>query len=286
MRKNKFGYIFFIFSLSLFFFHSISHNSTANPLPIDTASLGVIVPKDDTSCSMTNASVIVDIDTTDLMNIINFSFSGNYTIFNSGETENITIAAPFSRMNIELDSTCNVKLNDSIISFEIIESSQLAWDLLDDYQVYMYDAMFLICNITIPKNSSVILEYEFNANLITNLNNLHELTIYYYVGTSRAWEGGITESVEFKVHGKIPDEFYNNSYSSCIVTELPDGNSYLWEWNNEIIYDSDVYIVYYGNYSYNPFIIYIPFSIVIIIFISLFIGTYVLYRIAKKRTLD
>lgn len=66
----------------------------------------------------------------------------------------------------------------------------------------------------------------------------------------RAWEGKITESVEFKVHGKTPDEFYNYSWT---VSELIDGNSYLWEWKNETIYDEYVYIVYYGNYSYDPF---------------------------------
>jgi hypothetical protein len=201
---------------------------------------------------MTNASVIVDIDATNLMNNINFSFRGNYTISNPSEEMNVTIATPFSRMDIGPNSLCNIKLNGSIIPYNIIDFDYSGSDLWDAYFDYLsYDLMLLICDITIPENTSIILEYAFDAKLTTNLNNLHELWIFYIVGTSRAWEGKITESVEFKVHGKTPDEFYNHS---CKLLEQSNGTSYLWEWENEIIYDDAVFIIYYGNYSSDPFI--------------------------------
>jgi hypothetical protein len=202
---------------------------------------------------MKNASVIIDINATNLMNNITLSFSGNYTIFNPSEEMNVTIAAPFSKMDIGPNSTCNIKLNGSLIphnaiNFESSDSNQ--WD--DYFSNGYYEMMLLICNITIPENESVILEYTFDAKLTVNLNDLHKLWIYYIVGTARTWAGKITESVEFNIYGKTPDEFYEHR---CSVSELLNGTSYLWEWENEIIYDDEVYITYYGNYNYSGVII-------------------------------
>lgn len=253
LMKIKLRSIFFIFAFSLLFSYTFGFKSIANPIIIDVPSLGGIVPKNDTPCSITNANVIVDINATNLINNnnINFSFRGNYTIFNPNEAINITIAAPFSRMDIEPYSLCNIKLNGSIIPYDIIDFRMIHSDLWISYfDDLMYDLMLLICNITIPDNASIFLEYAFDANFNTDLDNLNELWIYYYVGTSRAWEGNITESVEFKVHGNPPDEFYNHR---CTVSELLDGNSYLWEWEDETIDENSVYIVYYGNYSYNSY---------------------------------
>lgn len=183
--KIKLRHIFFFCIFSLLFCYRFSLKSTANPLPIDTPSLGGIVPKDDTSCSMTNASVIIDIDATNLMNAINFSFRGNYTIFNPNEAMNITIAAPFSLIDIGPDSQCNIKLNGSIIPYTTIDFDDVDSYLWDEYFRYIsYDLMLLICNITIPGNTSIILEYEFDADMTTNLNNLYKLWIDYYVGTA------------------------------------------------------------------------------------------------------
>jgi len=288
--KIKLHRIFFILSLFLLFFNVFSLKSITNPIPVDMPSLGSIFPKDDTACSMTNASVVVDIDATNLLNNISFSFEGNYTIFNPGEAINLTIGAPFSRMSIGPNSICNIKINDSLIPYIIIEPpSTNAWfhaNYWFQYAWAMYfDLMYLICNVTIPENSSIFLEYTFDANLTSNLNELHELTIYYYVGSSRVWEGIITESVEFKVHGKMPDEFYNNS---CTVSDLPDGKRYMWEWKNERIYDNSVYIIYYGNYSYNQFPsisfenVFLALTIMTIVALLFIIIPYLKYKYSKE----
>jgi nitroreductase len=262
MIKIKKRSLLLILSFSLIIHNLFNLNSIANPLPVDIPSLGNIFPKENTVCSMTNASVVVDIDATNLLNNISFSFEGNYTIYNPGDTINLTIGAPFSRMSIRPDSICRVKINDSLIPYIIIEPpSTNEWFNATYWFRYIwanyFDLMFLLCNVTIPKNTSIILEYTFDTNLTSNINNLHELTINYYVGSSRAWEGVINEAVEFKVYGKTPDEFYNRS---CTVSDLLGGKRYLWQWENERIYDNSVYIIYYGNYSYNWGLFFVPIT--------------------------
>jgi len=257
MTKLKLKYAFFIFSLSLLFYNTFSSNSMANPLPIETSEIGGIIPSDLTSCSMINASVTLEIDATNLLNNVTFSFRGSYTLYNPGETTNLTIAAPFAEMTFRENSTCIIKINNSVIPFSVKCFRPYGLDKDDPdldglwgiylLQNYFVNTTFLICNVTIPTNTSIILEYAFDTNKTINLNNLTELKIYYYVGTSRYWKGVTTESVEFKVLGKTPDDFYNNN---CTVSELPDGPNYLWEWKNEIIYDAYVFILYEGNYTF------------------------------------
>ncbi|KKL63542.1 hypothetical protein LCGC14_2174060 [marine sediment metagenome] len=68
------------------------------------------------------------------------------------------------------------------------------------------------------------------------------------MGTSRAWNGPITERVEFKVYGKLPDSYSNySSEYNCSVSDNEDGISYAWEWENKVISVDRVYIKYYYN---------------------------------------
>ena len=90
------------------------------------------------------------------------------------------------------------------------------------------------------------------------------MIIYYDVGTSRAWNGSITESVEFKAHKKLPNSYStigpdSNNYS-CTVSNISDGRSYVWEWVDEIIMIDSVYISYNNPYyslrRLTPFILF------------------------------
>jgi len=123
---------------------------------------------------------------------------------------------------------------------------------------------FIITNITFPENSSVKIEYSFDAYII-HTDTDGDLTIYYDVGTSRAWNGSITERVEFKTYGKLPDSYSINGPSlynySCTVSNFSNGRSYTWEWVDETIMVDSVYISYRYPYPYLlgriiPFIIF------------------------------
>ncbi|GAH57197.1 unnamed protein product, partial [marine sediment metagenome] len=56
------------------------------------------------------------------------------------------------------------------------------------------------------ENNSITIEYSFIAYIDTT-TSIDILNIYYDVGTSRAWNGTISERVEFKVYGKLPDSY-------------------------------------------------------------------------------
>ncbi len=114
---------------------------------------------------------------------------------------------------------------------------------------------FILTNISVPENSSVKIEYSFDA-YITHTDMDGDLYIYYDVGTSRAWNGTISERVEFKTYGKLPNSysmmqnqpiFYNYS---CTISNFTNGRSYAWEWIDEIIMIDSVYISYRYNYPY------------------------------------
>ncbi|MFW9823038.1 MAG: hypothetical protein ACFFE4_08895 [Candidatus Thorarchaeota archaeon] len=262
MTFFKLRNIFLILFLSILCCNIFSVNTNADPIPIETPGIGGIIPKNDTNCSITNAEVLVEIDATNLNQFIDFSFSSNYTIFNPGKTINLTIAAPFSHIILGEKLNGFIKMNNSKIPFRTYNSSDSTWDEFTLWKDYFLASDFfyttlLICNITILENLSITLEYAFDTNLTINLDDLGSLIIRYYVGTSRAWEGNINESLEFKVFGKIPDDFYQEF---CNVSDLQNGKSYLWEWKEEIISINYVYITYYGNYTWNPFSYIIPFG--------------------------
>ena len=99
------------------------------------------------------------------------------------------------------------------------------------------------------------------------------LNIYYDVGTSRAWNGTISERVEFKVYGKTPDSY--SSSRNCTISDITNGKSYAWEWEDEIINSNIVYITY--SY-YNPWARFVP----IILFPSLFGGIIIFDRTRKQ----
>ncbi|MBY8981238.1 MAG: hypothetical protein KGD72_12675, partial [Candidatus Lokiarchaeota archaeon] len=102
------------------------------------------------------------------------------------------------------------------------------------------------------------------------------LKIFYDVGTSRAWNGTISERVEFKVYGKTPDSY--SPSRNCTISDITNGKSYAWEWENEIININSVYISY--SY-YNPWARFVP----IILFPLLFGGIiiWVVFSSTRKK---
>lgn len=228
---------------------------------------GSIFPEEDCSLIMTNANVIFEVDNIESSNKIDLSFNGNYTIYNPDQSRNVTIAAPFSALFNDLEETLLIKVQNNVTPFRVIE---LHWsdpwnEYLDLIGLGMSNRRnFILCNITVPENSSVILEYSFDA-YFTHTDSDGNLYVYYDVGTSRAWNGSITERVEFKTYGMLPDSYSINEPSfynySCTVSNYSNGKSYTWEWINETIMIDSVYIVYYYNYPYfwgriAPFIIF------------------------------
>ena len=106
-------------------------NFKADIASVKYTGTGNLFPEENCSLIMTNASVIFNIDYKEQYNRIDIGFKGNYTIYNPDATQNITLAAPFSAEFKNLESTCVIKIDNTIISFEFI---QINWsDPWDEY---------------------------------------------------------------------------------------------------------------------------------------------------------
>ena len=232
-------------------------NFKADIASVKYTGTGNLFPEENCSLIMTNASVIFNVDYKEQYNRIDIGFKGNYTIYNPNATQNITLAAPFSPIFKNLESTCVIKIDNNIKPFKLI---QLNWsdpwaEYLDSVGLGMSNRRnFILTNVTFPENSSVKIEYGFEA-YIDQPNSDDRLYIYYYVGTSRAWNGTITERVEFKTYGKLPDSYsknipdmYNYNYT---ISNFSNGRSYTWDWVDETIMIDSVYISY--SYPFNRF---------------------------------
>lgn len=265
--------------LSLFLFFSnlnfISFEySIANPSYVSIIPYsGGLLPAENVTLSLTNANIIIDSDMTSLNYPGPVSFKGNYTIFNPDEEINLTIGAPFTFRSPE---NCTVLLNKTNIPYDIVYDHHL-----DDYQIdiwnqylynrsfydfsdfYFFDGFWIIINISIPQNTEVILYYEFQSPQYSWYIVEGYYKIVYDVGTARLWNGNITETVELSVHGHLPNSIYEEE--SCIISDISNGKSYCWNWNNQRIEINYVGMYYYFNNNdyYNSFYNSIKISLMI-----------------------
>lgn len=250
MRKNRRNISYSIFIIIILHFTIVIPSSLADVAAVKYSGTGDFFPEESCSLIMTNANVIFNIDYQESNHKIDIGFKGNYTIFNPGISQNLTLAAPFSSEFNNLESTCMIKVDNEINAFNCIQHHWSdPWDeYLDTVGLGMSNRRnFILTNVTFPENSSVKVEYSFDAYMTEEFDD-DQLTIFYDVGTSRAWNGSITERVEFKVYGKLP-----NSYSkvipdifnySCTISNFSNGRSYTWEWVDETIMIDSVYISY------------------------------------------
>jgi hypothetical protein len=283
---NTFKSKFFILIL-LSIFWGLNQNiakSIANPVPVYISELGGFIPKNDYTCSMPNASVIIEINATDPFSHFDLEFRGNYTLYNPNETLNLTIAAPFSSHIFGPNSTCEIKINESLIPFYVIEYQRGDTYSWDDY-ISISQRNLIICDITLPMNKPITLEYYFKTYINISLNDIGYLEFHYDIGTASVWSGTISERIEFIVHGQLPDKYLNTTFLT--ILDNPDGKSYIWEWKDVSFPTGylSVYIFYYGNYEYNYYGESISFGNYYLLFLLLGVVTLVLLqkRLSSER---
>lgn len=250
MKKNKFFNILLISCLLVINIDVLTHECYANPAPIpDIFELGGIIYDNNNSLHFLNADVVFDIDSTDFPNNISVSFDGSYTIYNpTNETVNVTIYAPFSFLVQASESDWQVKVNGTSTEFKLVEGYSLNYNLTSYFESYTisYISFYIIVNMTILKENSQIISYNFQKNIVDPLQD-REYSIRYIVGTARAWKNNITEKVDLKVQGELPNSYTTNTEKICNVTSISNGKSYCWNWDNEPINDDSVGITYRVN---------------------------------------
>lgn len=237
-------------------------NTSANPTPVRI--IGGFLPKENVSLSLTDANVLIEVDAINYPDVIRWNFEGNYTIYNPNNSTEITIAIPFY-MSYVANESLQVNGNPTNID-DVIYLNNVSdiWNnYLDnlDENYYRYAYIF---NLTFPTNDSLNLQFNFDS-LTRGINAYYDSVgkydIIYDVGTSRIWNGNITEKVEFRVHGRQPD--YRYYANQCNTSEIEDGKSYIWSWNNEIINVNLVGISYQPTLQVALFLI--IFTIIVII---------------------
>ena len=168
------------------------------------------------------------------------------------------------------NSTCTIKINGSVIPYEVIEFQYNETYLWDDY--IFYEKNLIVCNITIPMNKTIILEYTFKTYVKPPPSRIDYLKFNYDIGTAAAWNGTISETVEFKVHGRQPDS-YSDYYNFSII-DISDGKRYIWEWKNVVIPTGmrSVFISYRIDSSYislgNYYIVFFLLGIISVIILQ------------------
>ncbi|MFW9988098.1 MAG: hypothetical protein ACFFC3_05540 [Candidatus Odinarchaeota archaeon] len=266
MKSNKITGCLLIISFFFICYNKIFINEIlANPLsPYISSSSGPIIPENGTY-SMPNANVLVEIDATHPSSHFNLDFNGNYTIFNPYDSKNVTIVAPFSRGMLGINDTTyyeffnNYKYPDWI-PIEFSELNSNATIKVDNniipYNIMFGGSIYLMCNVSLPKNDSLVLEYSLNTHLVTPpilSSSYYEIDFEYYVGTSRTWNGNITEMIDFRVKGYQPDRVYSVEKpgndviingKNFTISSIKGGKSYLWKWNNVRIYEDYVFLSY------------------------------------------
>lgn len=286
MRDNRVKF-FLLFVLIVFsVLPSRISNSRADVVEAYIKGTGNFLPAENCSLIMTNASVVFNIE--HRTNRIYLGFEGNYTIYNPNESLNITLVAPFSTDFSNLESTCMVKVggNDINISFIEVDLYESSWEqYFESSPEWSNRRKFVVINTTVAENSSIELEYSFDAYTV-DPNSVDVLEIYYDVGTSRAWNGSITERVEFRVHGKLPDSYSNCTENvfdyNCTIKEIEDGKSYAWEWLNKVITTDSVSIEYRNPWRYILGRI-LPFIIIPSVWGTIIILIVIIRRRVKRR---
>ncbi|NHJ22596.1 MAG: hypothetical protein EAX91_16740 [Candidatus Lokiarchaeota archaeon] len=250
-RKKSFSITIILLTLIFIQFQDYAViNTTANPAPVRI--IGGFLPMQNVSLSLTTADVLLEIDATDFPKNLKWNFEGNYTIYNPNNLTEIPIAFPFfspyfANLSLEVDGN---PINPGYIEF--FESNSDMWTEYLDTLSDDYPRSIIVCNIPFPPNDSLNVELNFNTLTYGIYSDIgySNYDIIYDVGTSRVWNGNISESVEFKVHGRQPDHFFAANQS--ISSEFEDGKSYAWMWDNEIININLVGISYLGVPSGAP----------------------------------
>lgn len=273
--------VFMITSLHVSFFTPVF----ANPAPVHLMYYsGGLVPNENVSISILHAEVLIHADTSNLDSLGEMKFSGNYTIFNHGSHLNISIAAPFL---FYPTNNCSILVNGSITPYLLYyewEDEAESWNpyLVNRSELSLYDHFWLVINVSIPENVSLELQYRFSTPSNLYFTKWGRYYLIYDVGTSRLWNGNITEHVEINIHGNLPNTIYNEE--ECVVQDIYDGKNYNWNWDNKRISVNYVGVSYYfdnrDNNEYNVFFVLLiatPLGVLSLI-------TYITFKILKSRT--
>jgi hypothetical protein len=241
--------------------------------------------------NLLNSNVITMINSSNYPDNIQIDLNANYTIFNAENDSDLALGLPFSLGINVSKSNFSVKLNNVPIAFVLENYTQGATNNsefdLDFFSFFDLDHPIIVikCNLTILKYESIQVEFDFNGLVVNPLNFWDDLYLGYYLNTSKVWNGNTTGKVEFRVLGKIPSFFTTGDYyGKKTVSDIFEGKSCIWEWNNMKI-NTIILGIYSNDYAFYPYLTIDDIFIIIInITAYILIISAIVYFIVKKKS--
>jgi len=151
-----------------------------------------------------------------------------------------------------------------------------------------YPIRFIRSNVTLFKNSTLIIRYHFSGLMSNPLDSRDVFYIQYYLGSSQEWIRNTTGRIEFRIYGRQPIFNFGWCHSHEVI-DIDGGQSFICEWNNVEIQRVVVGLRYYRELT--PFEKFIDilaldnfYTWVIFITIAVFIvGIVFIIKNQKKR---
>ena len=303
MKARKDIYAIFI-SLLLILHTSFSTPYVLAPSPVALPDqfIGEVFPNCTLPLKLSHTSTFITVNATKSLKKVNISFNANYTIFNHGNIKTLTTILPFSLALNITKFTVEVYTDNTQIPYDLFTIPTWSKKLteIDIYflprSVNIYPITFIRTNITLFRNSFLVIRYQFKSILENPLDSRDFFFIMYYLGTSQKWINNTTGKVELQVYGKQPifsTVYYNINQLPDIsrphIVELTGGKSFSYEWDNINISRMSVGMRFYRELT--PFEKFVDimdldnsYTWVILISIAVFIvGTIFIMKNRKKR---
>lgn len=228
---------------------------TAPPPPIPDQFIADIFPNiNNTNIQLLNASAIITLNASDLINEIGITFNGTYTLFNTENPTNLTINLPFSLCLDVENATFGVSVNDTQAPFEIVSTTEenltstgVNIDIIPAFAVHC-PITLITSNLTLLENTTYVVKYQFEGSIPKPLSYRNLFYMIYSSDTAKLWKGNAMERVELKVFGGNPVFSIGGHYEGLPqILDIVGGKRYICEWNNTQNSTRQIGITFYGS---------------------------------------
>ena len=228
-------------------------NASVPPIP-DQFIADIFPKNNNTYIQLLNASTIITLNATNLINEISITFNGTYTLFNPENTTNLTISLPFSLCFDVENATFGVFVNNTQAPFEIVNTTEEHLTSMGVNIDIMYSFNFhcpitlITSNLTLLENITYVVKYQFEGSIPKPLSYQNLFYMIYSSETAKLWKGNATERVEYNVLGGSPIISRSGPYEGLPQElDIVGGKRFICEWDNTQNSTVEIGIIFYGS---------------------------------------
>jgi len=234
--------------------------------PIPNQFIGEMFPNCTIPLQLFHTNTIITFNAADFPNKLDIQFDVNYSVYNPENTSIIPAILPFSFASNLTIFMVDVYKNNTKIPHDLFNiypwNDNITEISVNLPRVDINPIILIRANITILKNSTSIIRYQFSGSISNPLDSRQIFYFVYSLGTSQDWIGNTTGRIELRVYGKEPGLLTSGGPSINLFPQYIDingGKSFSYEWDNIEFFSMSVGVVYYREVS--PFDILIEFLI-------------------------